>query len=301
MRLESRRTRAALSVLLLATAVGYECAQGGLGSVPLSSALPEEAPKSVFSAKLGQGPDDDAELLVSGSWSATALASIDLQTAPGLGLSLASAQPFLFTQSPDLSLSFLLYKKFFVEARVANDVTQASYAAGYRGGSDELLREIRVGNAGISFPSLPFLAFGEGSYRSFGAAATIQSDNFTGKAMVRYDQADRVVKRFVGSTEVEDTEVAANAFIMGQYFLTFKAPAPNLALFVQSVSGTYLDVTSGDRYRKLDASEYSYSAITGVASLSFAATTRVLAYYTGGINGGSGLASDAVTLQGGIV
>ena len=124
--MESRHAREALVVLLLATAIGHELAEGGVGalsssapiaSAPIASVLPIEAPTSIFKAKLGNGPDDDAELLVTGSWSATLLASLDLQAVQGGNLALASAQPLLFTQAPDLSLSFLLYKKIFVRTK----------------------------------------------------------------------------------------------------------------------------------------------------------------------------------------
>jgi hypothetical protein len=278
MRMERRRALPALVILLLATAP--------LPSLPqaiaptMASALPVEAPASIFDAKLGNGPDDDAQLSIAGSWSASLLSSLDLQAPNGGSLSLGSAQPLLFTQDPNLFLSFLLYKKVFVEARVADDVTQATWAAGYRGGQGELLREARIGNEGISFPSLPFLAFGDGSYRSFGAAALIRSDSFSGRAMIRYDQADQVVKRFVGSTEVVDTPISPNSFIVGKYYITRVTPAANLEVFVQSVSGT-ISGSDGNAYRQLDPSEFSYAAVTGVVSLAASATTRVLAFYVG--------------------
>jgi hypothetical protein len=282
MRNESRRAKSLLLAILVATAAGRARAEGGVGAVfpALSSALPAEAPSSVFSAKLGEGPDADAELLVSGSWSSTLIASLDLQAQPGSSLALSSAQPLLFTQEPDIALSFLLYKKIFVEARVSQDVAQAKYAAGYRGGEGELLREARIGNDGINFPSLPYLSFGDGSYRSFGASALIGTDTFAGKAMVRYDQASRVVRRFVGSTEVTESVLAPNSFVTGKYFLTLNAPGTNLAVYVQSSSGS-LSGNDGNKYRKLDSSEFSYSGVTGVVSLSAAAATRVLAYYPG--------------------
>ena len=70
---------------------------------------------------------------MSGSWSATLIASLDFQAAPGGGLSFASAQPLLFTQDPEIALTFLLYKKIFVEAKVSQDVSQAKMAARLQG------------------------------------------------------------------------------------------------------------------------------------------------------------------------
>jgi hypothetical protein len=287
MRKESSSARAAFALLLLAASIGKAMPDGGVGAVPLpiQSALPAEAPSSLFSAKLGPGPDDDAELLISGTWSATIISSLDLQSQPGSSLS-ATFQPLLFTQTPDVSLSFLLYKKFFVEAHVSDDITQAYYAVGYKGGEGELLRDARIGNDGINFPSLPFLSFGDGSYRSFGAAATIATDNFTGKAMVRYDEAQQVTKHFAGSTEVIETTITPNSFIVGKYFMTRTAPATNLVVYVQSASGS-LTASDGYLYRQLGSDEYSYSALTGVVTLASAALTRVLAHsdYTGSTDG----------------
>ena len=84
--MESRRGRAILSLFfaMLATA-GQARADGGTGAIdslgtgdasPLASSLPQEAPSSLFDAKLGKGPDDDAVLTVSGSWSATTTSSL---------------------------------------------------------------------------------------------------------------------------------------------------------------------------------------------------------------------------------
>jgi hypothetical protein len=326
MRNESRRSGLLLFVLLIAAAVvdarGESAADargesagelGGqaAGEAPgaegveaafpaLRSALPAEAPSSVFNAKLGNGPDADAELFVSGSWSSTLIGSIDMQAEPGSSLAMSSAQPLLYTQEPDIALSFLLYKRIFVEAKVSQDIAQAKYAAGYRGGEGELLREFRVGNDGINFPVLPYLSFGDGSYRSFGASALIGTDTFAGKAMVRYDQASRVTKRFVGSTEVTEAVLTPNSFITGKYFMTLYAPATDLAIYVESSSGN-LSGGDGKKYRRLESSEYSYSAVTGVVSLSAVAATRVLARYSASgspTDPVSGAAMEVVTING---
>lgn len=286
MRKVSRRV---LPCLFIVAALGGARAEGALDSAfpRLSSALPVEAPSSIFDAKLGDGPDADAQLLVSGSWSATLLSSLDFQSTRGSALSLSTSQPILFTQDPSLALSFLLYKKIFVDAEVSSDIAKAKYSAGYRGGEGELVREFRLGNDSISFPSLPYLSFGSGSYRSFGASLLVGDDKFAGKAMLRYDQAERTEKRFIGSTEISDATIAASGFISGKYFLSYAAPVTNLVVYVQSSSGT-LSGSDGKLYRQLSSDEYSYTASTGLIALSTAATTRVAAYYSGGSGSGKG-------------
>lgn len=278
MRKVSSSARATIALLLLAASIGTAMADGGVGAVPppIQSALPVEAPSSLFNAKLGPGPDDDAELLVSGTWSATIISTVDLQSQPGGSLS-AAFQPLLFTQNPNIALTFLLFKKIYFEAHVSDDITQAYFALGYKGGEGELVRDARIGNDGISFPTLPFLSFGDGSYRSFGVAATIASDNFTGRAMVRYDEAQQITKHFVGSTEVIETTITPNSFVVGKYFMVRNTPATNLAVYVQSASGS-ITASDGYLYRQLGSDEYSYSALTGIVTLTSAAVTRVLAH-----------------------
>jgi hypothetical protein len=282
-------------MLLIAAACGAAADDDVESKFPaLSNALPAESSPSVFNAKLGEGPDADAELHIAGSWSSTIIGSIELQKEPGGSFSTSSAQPLLFTQDPDMALSFLLYKRIFVEAKVSQDVTQAKYAAGYRGADGEFIKEVRVGNDGINFPTLPFLSFGDGSYRSFGASALVGNDTFAGKAMVRYDQASRVTKTFVGTSEVTETVITPNSFIVGKYFMTYAAPNSSVSVYVQSSSGS-LSGSDGNMYRQLDPSEYAYSAVTGVISLSTAASTRVLASYPGSGAGGSTL---SITISG---
>jgi hypothetical protein len=257
------------------------------------SSLPSEAPSSLFDVTYGSA---DAQLLVKGSWQAGLTLSGGLALSQAGSASVSSTQPLLFTQTPDLFLSFLLFKRLFVEARVSSDITATKYSVGYRGAEGETLQELRLGNDGISFPVLPYLSLGGGSYRSFGLAARLGAPSFEGRAMLRYDQATRVEKRFVGGTEVTETAIKASDFIRGRYLVvpaSSAAPVTSLALYAASASGK-LSGSDGNTYRALEASEYSYSSLTGLISLTAAATTKVVASY------GSVVASagDKVTVSG---
>jgi hypothetical protein len=238
--------------------------------------LPIEAPSSLFDLAYG---DAEAEFLVKGSWKAGLAAQSGLVIDAAGGTRLSTALPLIFNQSPDLLLSFLLFKKLFVEARVSSDLSQTRYSIGYRGSEDEVLKEVRVGNDGISFPSLPFLSLGEGSYRSFGLGASLASGNFTGRAMLRYDQATRVERSFVGGAETTETVVSASDFIRGRFF-ALPSGAASLAVYVASTGGS-LAGSDGLVYRALDGADFSLSSATGFLALAKTATTKVLAYYTG--------------------
>ena len=247
------------------------------GETAALAPLEAEAASSLFDIDLG---DSGAELLVHGSWELSLLGQTAGVWTDSAGLTLSGETPLIFSQTPDLYLSFLLFKKYFVIARVSSDAAAVRYAAGYKGDKDEFIKEIRAGNDGISFPSLPFLSLGAGSYRSFGLAVKAGSGKFDGRAMLRYDQASRVEKTFVGSSEVTETEIAASAFIRGRYFETPLHSADSLEVYVESTSGTILGSDSL-YYRLLSASEYSYSASTGFIALAAAAGSKVIAYYTG--------------------
>ncbi len=241
------------------------------------SVLEAEAPKSLFSLDLDEAKKgEEAELIVSGAWEASATGNLGVVISPSGGLALSGAQPLLFTQRPDLFLSFLLFKKLFVEARVTENLAEARYALGYRGAQGEVLEEVRLGNDGISFPSYPYLSLGPGSSRSFGIAARAGSGAFSGHAMLRYDQADRVEKRFVGRAEVTETIIAANSFQRGRWF-KLSATIKNLELYAESPVGT---LVSGDtKYRRLEAGEFAYSVATGFIGLARAAETKLYAWY----------------------
>ena len=126
-------------------------------------ALPDEAPSSLFDLTYGSA---EAELLVKGSWALGITATAGLVIDGSGSASLAQDQPLLLTQTPDLYISFLLFKKLFAEIRVSSDASESRYSVGYRGGEGGILKEVRAGNDGISFPVLPFLSLGAGSWRS---------------------------------------------------------------------------------------------------------------------------------------
>ena len=102
--------------------------------------------------------------------------------------------------------------------------------------------------------------------------------------MVRYDQATRVEKLFVGGAEVTETVLAPTSFVRGRWFVVDLGSGPptgasNLELYIQSTVGN-LQGGDGLFYRKMTAMEYSYSAATGFISLAKTADSKLLAWYT---------------------
>jgi len=241
---------------------------------PLASVLPVEAQTSVFSSADGKG-----ELSAQGSWQMSFLSSVSLFRPAGGGLQLGQVQPLLMTQTPDLLLNFNLFDRWYVEARVSPDPGATRYAAGYRGAKGEAFQELRIGNSKIGFPDLPFVSLGEGGAYSFGALLRAGGPSFDARALLRYDQADRVHRIFAGSREIAESTQAAGDFVRGRWFL-LPGVESGLRIFVQSAAGA-LTASDGTKWRQLGIEEYSLEHGGSVVALGAAATTRVAVAWTG--------------------
>ncbi len=254
-----------VAYLALASVIGGEVRE----AVPLVNALPIEAPTSVFSSAAGKG-----RLTAKGSWQISLLSSASLFSPAGGGLQIGQVQPLLMTQTPDLVLDFNLFDRWYVDARVSPEAGATRYATGYRGAPGETLEEVRIGNNKIGFPDLPFVSLGDGGAYSFGALVRAGGPSFETRALLRYDQADRVHRIFAGSREIAESTQAASAFIRGRWFL-LPAVESGLQVFVQSAVGNLVAPGDGTRWRQLGIDEYSLEDGGRVVALSVAATTRV--------------------------
>ncbi|HOX13652.1 MAG TPA: hypothetical protein P5313_12725 [Spirochaetia bacterium] len=244
-----------------------------LAPVPV---LPVEAPQSLLSLRMG---DKDVELLAEGYWEVSVLAS----GAFGLGANEGvSAPTLLFRQIPDLWLSLTLLDRWFVEASLSSEGFGDQYVAGYRGGEGDFLREVRLGNKGVSFPDLPYLSLGAGSYTSFGISALGRSDRGSAHFLVRYDQARRITQTWVGSREVTRTEYRPSEYVRGRWFMLPDQGVSDVELYIESSSGTIIG-SDTRKYRTMTADEYSLSAATGRVDLKTAVGEgrRLLVYYPG--------------------
>ncbi len=247
------------------------------GSLPPVPVLPVEAPESLLSLRMG---DSDVDLVAEGYWEVSVLAS----GAFGLGANAgASAPTLLFRQVPDLWLSLTLLDRWFVEASLSAEGFGDEYAAGYKGGEGEFLREVRVGNKGVSFPDLPYLSLGTGSSTSFGLSALGKNDTGSAHFLVRYDQARRVTQTWIGNREVSRTVYRPSEYVRGRWFTLPDQNVADVELYIESSAGT---ITGSDtrKYRKMTEDEYSLSAATGRLDLNTAvgAERRLLVYYNGG-------------------
>lgn len=220
-----------------------------------------EDPVSLLSTSSGEV---ETELFAKGFWEVQVLSSALFGVSDAAGL---SATPILFKQHPDLYLYYLLNRQWYVETAVKDEFSASIFAAGYLGGKDEYLREVRVGNDGLDFPDYPFLGIGKGIEGSFGVKVQAGDDRSSIDAIVRYDRAGRQSRAFLGARELSERTIEPSAYISGRYF---DAPSPGIVeLYVEAETGPF---TGSDdvRYRLMSGSEFSFSSVTGRIALAAA-------------------------------
>jgi hypothetical protein len=228
------------------------------GIPPLVSALPEEAPASLFSTSIG---DNDVELFVQGFWEAS-IQSLGTISLGGPAAATFNATPFLFTQRPDLYLLLVFRRQWWFEASVADDIERATWAIGYSGEEADFLKFARLGNTGILIPDYPYIAFGSPA-GAFGAvvAGRDESKGTAFDAMVRWDGLSWKSRSFSGLSETVETIVNPRDQLRGRRFvLPIELPDERL-----SSIALYDHTSTGKRLLKDD--EYSVSLSKGFIEL----------------------------------
>ncbi len=218
--------------------------------------LPFEDPVSLLSI---EGDGVESEFFARGFWEAEFLWSGTIGLGDSGGANIAAP---LFKNRPDFFLYYLLNRQWYLEASVKEDIlADSTFALGYLGKRGEYLREVRVGNAGIDFPSYPFVGAGTGVSGSFGISVNAGDERSAVDAVVRYDRARRGEQSYLGNRQLSERRILPNEYVTRRFF---EAPAGSdpAALYVDADSGPYLG-SDGRRYRLVLASEYVYSALSG--------------------------------------
>ena len=252
MRKKSLECRNVFLVVSLILAAFKSHAQ--LGIPPLVSALPEEAPASLFSTSIG---DSEVDLFIQGFWEAS-VQSLGTISFGGSSAAAFNVTPFLFTQRPDLYLLLVFRRQWWLEASVADDIERATWAIGYSGEDDDFVQFARLGNTGILIPDYPYLAFGAPD-GAFGAVVSgrDESKGTAFDAMVRWDGLSWRSRSFSGLAETVETLVRPGEHMRGRRFVLPDENLKSIALY---------DHTSNGK-RLLQADEYSVSLSKGFVEL----------------------------------
>ena len=250
--------------------------------------LPQpEAPTTIFATKLGT-VDVDFSLL--GSWTAAASFGGGLLFAPGLPVRLLDSFPsldqgFVFTQTPDITASLDIMKRFFLNVSVIGSFDNNYLQMGYKGGPGEALHSVVLGTQGITIPSSFLVHIPDQPKGSLGAMAQLISGGSTNDLLLRWDSTLPKTKTFIGKNELIEQETALNGYMRGMYFYL---PDTNLdpgtlQVFIEDPNGTYLS-TSGDgrKYRLATFNDVVLDSTQGLVSLINPVRGRILVFYKKG-------------------
>lgn len=191
------------------------------------------------------------------------------------GYSTTSGQTILtpiFSNQVDLNLFFLLDKKYYFEASFADNFDTNTVALGYYG--DNFLKEARVSNRGISFPSTYSIedlgrGIGGGKNLAPGLSLHFEKGSWTGDFALRYENLESKSKTWYGKNSVSTQEISLEDFVTGfQYILPSKDAVLAIKnIYVESSTGSYLD-KNGRKYKLLNSSQYLLSASSNSIFLS---------------------------------
>ncbi len=274
------RTRACITVLciaLLLLAVVRVSADGVF--VPAA-----EAPTTIFATKLGSA---DVDLSLLGSWTAGISFGTGFLYAPGQTQPLQALDGFpgltlgfLFSQTPDITASLNLLKRFFLDATLIGSFDNNALQMGYRGAPGEVLQSVILGTQGITISPSAFLQIPDQPKGSLGASAELTSGSSTNDLLLRWDPTTQKQKTFIGKNELTEQEVGIDAYTRGMYFFLPDTglDANTLTVLIEDPAGT---VTGSDqrKYRTATYTDVVLDSVQGLVSLRNALKGRVLVFY----------------------
>jgi len=240
-----------------------------------------EARQELMSVSLGSS---DVSLFATGSWKGDLELNFGISNSP-LGVGFISPQtPFLYKQEVDLTLSLWINSRWFVEVNFVDDSAQNTYRAGYQGKQGEFLQYAGVGNAGLDFPSFPYLDLGGDSPSSFGFYGRFGTNNIDIHTLVRYDAASREERTFSGNRERTYSDLQPQDTLRGISFVLPDTDInPDITIYIEDDKGQVRDST-GRRWRLAKQSEYAFSRTQGLLELGIRPTGMVAVSYSKGGN-----------------
>lgn len=266
-------------IALCALAQPLHCQEtdgGGAGTLVFNKMLPplaqEEPPVSLFDYDIR---DSRMEFLAQGYWQTLLRGTATATFGHGNGLSIEFGDPVV-TQEVDLSLWFLLNRRWYFEAAFADNFEKNTVAAGYYG--DGYLKHARVANRGIAFPtsySIDVLShgIGGGDNEAPGVMASLSGDKWSADAAIRYDMLEARSRTWYGRNLVSQRAISPQDYQTGAMYVLPSAQitADIAAVYVEDRNGPHADA-QGRRFRRLSESEYL--AVPTRCQLLLASTAR---------------------------
>jgi hypothetical protein len=250
---------------------------------------PPEAPTTIFSTKLGSV---DVDLSLLGSWTAGVSFGTGILLVPGLPVQLLDSFPamdqgFVFNQTPDITISLELLKRFFLNVSLLGSFADNSMQLGYRGAPGEVLQSVVLGTQGITIPPSPLMQIPGQAFGSLGASAQFVAGGATNDLLLRWDPSERKTKTFVGTNELLEREIGIDTYTKGRYFFLpdIDLDTGSLQVFLEDSAGTYASIplfSDGRKYRLATFDDVVLDSTNGLVSLRNAFKGRVLVFYKRG-------------------
>ncbi len=244
---------------------------------------PKETPTTIFSTKLGSA---DVDLTLLGSWTAGVSFGAGLLLVPGLPAQKLDSFPavdqgFVFSQTPDITISLWLLKRFYLNVSVVGSLSNNTIQLGYKGAPNEPLQSVVLGNQGIVIPSSQLVQIPDQPHGSLGAMSQFIAGGATNDVMLRWDPAQRKTKTFIGMNELVEKEIGIETYVRGRYFFLpdFGIDAGTMQVFLEDPTGTFLSAADGRKYRLATYDEVVLDPANGLVSLRIVFKGRVLVYY----------------------
>lgn len=207
--------------------------------------------------------DKNVEFIAEGYWKSLLTGSLASTFGFGASPSFSASTPVISSEV-DLSLWFMLDRKWYFEAAFADSFDKNTVAAGYYG--DGYLKEARVANRGIVFPSTYSIdtlghGIGGGTNLSPGISLHFEGNSWAGDVALRYENLEQKSRTWYGKNLVTELQIPLEEYITGfQYILpSEEAVLAVSAVYVEASNGDFKD-SRGRKYKKLDSSQYLLSA-----------------------------------------
>lgn len=244
---------------------------------------PSEAPTEIFSASLG---DAEVDLSLLGSWTAGVSLGTGLLWAPGQPVQLLDAFPsldlgFLFSQTPDVTISLRMLKRYFLDVSVLGSFSDNAIVLGYDGQPGEALQSVRVGTAGIEQEPSEFLQVPSQAASSIGVSARLAAGSGVNDVLLRWDSTGSRSRVFLGKNELAEEVHAPDSYIRGRFFFLPDMGVQDLEVLLEEEGGTIADAV-GRRYRRAGFDDVILDSTQGLVSIRVAWAGRMLVFYRKG-------------------
>ena len=226
--------------------------------------LPAEAAKTLWKKQVGK---NELEFIAGGWWQGQAVFGLEATYDDESGFSPSWSSP-VFKQQVDMSLWFMMNRQWYFQAAAADEFTKNTVALGFYGKEKNPLKELRIANRGIIFPSGYSIdcfnrSIGGGENQAPGIYAHFsdpdnEKNRWHGDFALRYDMTEQHSATYYGKNSVSTKNIDLHEYISGQFFVlpenTDLISCIN-AIYIESSQGSYRD-NYGRKFNKIPEDAY---------------------------------------------